>query len=456
MDRDILKLVSEIKELLGPGKTHQLRSYLARLHPSDLAEAVEEFEPEIGARLLALIDEENAADVLDEMDLESQRDVIASLSTPQITGILEEMPDDDLADLFGDLSRDEAQRLLGLMDQDDADDVQELLRYPEDSAGGRMTADFVWVNESATAAQAIDRIRRLAPEAETINYIYVLDGERRLRGVLSLREIIVANPDSPVRSFMERDVVTVQVDEDQEEVARTAMRYDLLAVPVVDAEGRMLGISTIDDLVDVLEEEATEDLHGVVGGGHGPEIQPGVAAGAWARVRLRLPWLIILMFGDFLSANVIRGFAHVLETAVALAFFIPVLMDMGGNVGTQSLAMTVRGLATGEIERSDIPSILWRETKVGFMLGAFSGLLIAGVATLWQGDPTLGVVIGFAMFCTMTIAGVLGTAVPLIFDGLGVDSAVASSPFITSAVDITGLLIYFGTAKWLMTSMMGG
>ncbi|MDP2873025.1 MAG: magnesium transporter [Bacillota bacterium] len=453
MDRDILKLVSEIKELLGPDKTHQLRTYLARLHPSDLAEVVEEFEPDIGARLLALIDEENAADVLDEMDLESQRDVIASLSTPQIAGILEEMPDDDLADLFGDLSREEAQRLLGLMDREDAHDVRQLLRYPEDTAGGRMTADFVWVSENSTAAQAIDRIRRLAPEAETINYIYVLDGGRRLKGVLSLREIIVANPDSPVRSFMERDVVTVNVTDDQEEVARTAMHYDLLAVPVVDAEGRMLGISTIDDLVDVLDEEATEDLHGVLGGGHGPGVQPGVAAGAWARVRLRLPWLVILMFGDFLAANVIRGFAHVLEAIVALAFFIPVLMDMGGNVGTQSLAMTVRGLATGEIEHSDLPRILWRETKIGVMLGLFCGLLIAGVATLWQGNPTLGLVIGISMVATMTIAAVLGTMVPIVFDRMGVDSAVASSPFITSAVDVSGLLIYFATARWLLSAL---
>lgn len=454
MDRDILKLVSEIKELLGPGKTHQLRSYLARLHPSDLAEVVEEFEPEVGARLLALIDEENAADVLDELDIEAQRDVLASLSTPQIAGILEEMPDDDLADLFGDLSREEAQRLLGLMDREDADGVQELLRYPEDTAGGRMTTDFVWVSENSTAAQAIDRIRRLAPEAETINYIYVLDGDRRLKGVLSLREIILANPDSPVRSFMERDVVSVNVGDDQEEVARTAMHYDLLAVPVVDGDGRMLGIATIDDLVDVLEEEATEDLHGVLGGGRGAEVQVGAAAATWARVRVRLPWLLLLMFGNFLSANVISGFAQVLERALALAFFIPVLMDMGGNVGTQSLAMTVRGLATGDINHGDLWRLMWRETKVGACIGLTCGIVIAGVAAVWQGNPMLGLTVGIAMFCTLTIAAVLGILMPMLFDRLGIDAAVSAGPFITTVADIMGLIIYFATAKWLLAALM--
>jgi len=453
MERDILKLVSEIEALLQSKNTPALRAYLGRLHPSDLAEIIEQLEPDVGARLLALSSAEDAAEALDEMDTPAQREVIASLSPPQIADILDEMPDDDLADLLADLEADQADRLLSLLDKDEARELKQLLSYPEDTAGGIMTTEFVWVAEDATAAQAIERIRKLAPDAEMVNYVYVLNGNHKLRGVLSLRELIVAPPDQVVRRFMQTGPVSVQVDDDQEDVARLAMHYDLLALPVVDADGRMLGIVTIDDLVDVIDEEAAEDLHGVAGGGHGPAVDEGVAASAWARVRLRLPWLLLLMVGDFLSANVIRSFSHVLETAVALAFFIPVLLDMGGNVGTQSLAMTVRGLATGELDHRDLWRILWRETRIGVVLGVICGGLIALIALLWQGNPSLGIVVGGAMLATLSLAAVLGTMVPMVFDRLGIDSAVASSPFITSAVDVAGLIIYFGIARSLLVAL---
>lgn len=454
MERDILKLVSEIEALLQRNDIRGLRVYLGRLHPSDLAEVIEQLDPNVGARLLALSSAEDAAEALDEMDTPAQREVIASLSPPQIADILDQMADDDLADLFADLGTEEAEKLLSLLGKDEARGLKQLLSYPEDTAGGIMTTEFVWVAEDATAAGAIEKIRRLAPDAEMVNYVYVLNGDRKLSGVLSLRELIVAPPDQVVREFMNPSPVSVHVDDDQEEVARLAMHYDLLALPVLDAADRMLGIVTIDDLVDVLDEEAAEDLHGVAGGGHGPAPEVGVAATVLARVRLRLPWLLLLMVGDFLAANVIRSFSHILETFVALAFFIPVLMDMGGNVGTQSLAMTVRGLATGELEHRNLWRILWRELRIGISLGAVCGVLIALIALLWQGSSALGIVVGGAMVGTMSLAALLGTVVPMVFDRLGIDSAVASSPFITSAVDITGLMIYFAIARSLLTTLM--
>ncbi len=446
MDRELLKLVTDIQELLALDDAKALKAYLDKLHPSDLAEVIEELPPDDGARLLALTDEEDAAEALDEMDGQTQREVIAELESPEIAGILEQMADDDLADLMAELGTEEAERVLGMLDKEDAADVKQLLGYPEDTAGGIMTTDFFWVPEMYTAAKAIDHLRHQAREVETVNYIYVLGPAGRLRGVLSLRELLVSDPSVPVRDVMERELVTVAVTEDQEEVARAAMHYDLLAVPVIGDDGRMLGIVTIDDIIDVLDEEAAEDMHGVAHGGKVLEEAEAARHGVWARVRLRLPWLILLMFGDFLSANVISRFEGVLSTFVALAFFIPVLMDMGGNVGTQSLAMTVRGLATGEIDRSDLPRLLWRESGIGITLGIVCGTLIGLVAMVWQGTPVLGIVVGSAMAVTMGLAAILGTVVPMIFDRLGVDSAVASSPFITSSVDVFGLLTYFAVA----------
>lgn len=453
MDRELLALVADIRDLLTTNNTPSLKECLARLHPSDLAEVIEELSSEDGARLLALMDEEGAAETLDDLESQTQREVLASLTAPKIAGILEQMADDDIADLVAELGTEQAEQVLGLLEDEDRQDVRQLMSYAEDTAGGIMTTEFVWVSAGNTAAQAIEHLRRLAPEAETVNYIYVLDEDSRLCGVLSLRELILADPGTRIRDVMETELIVAGVGEDQEEVARSAMHYDLLAVPVVDDGGRMLGIVTIDDLIDVIDEEAAEDFYGVAHGGPVPDEAVAAQQGVWFRVKLRLPWLILLMFGDFLAANVISSFSHVLESVVALAFFIPVLMDMGGNVGTQSLAMTVRGLATGEIDRSDMSRLLFREVRVGASLGVACGLLIALVGLVWQGSGTLGMVVGISMFATMSFAAILGTLVPMIMDRLGVDSAVASSPFITSAVDIVGLSVYFATARLMLEAL---
>ena len=454
MDRELQKLVTEIQALLTGSDAGALRIYLAKLHPSDLAEVIEELPAAAGAQVLGMLDHASAAEALDDLPGKAQGDLLAELSAPQVGAILEQMADDDLADLVAELAPDQAEQVLGLLDREDAADVKQLMAYPADTAGGIMTTDYAWVKASFTAAAAIEHIRALAPEAETANYIYVLGEGEELCGVLSLRELIVAEPAARVQAIMETDLVTVGVADDQEEVARAAMHYDLLALPVIGGGGRLLGIVTIDDLIDVIDAEAAEDFYGVAHGGRAPEVEVGQPLGVWARVRLRLPWLIILMFGNFLAANVISGFDHVLQSLVALAFFIPVLMDMGGNVGTQSLAMTIRGMTTGEIDRSDVWRLMWRELRVGMSLGLFCGLLLAGVVTVWQGWGSLGVVVGVAMAATMSIASVLGTLVPLIMDRLGFDSAVASSPFITSAVDVSGLLIYFAVARVVLAAAM--
>ena len=450
MDRELQPALSELRDLLSAQDQAGLREALERLHPSDLADIIEELTTEEATQLLSLLDAENAAEAFDDLESQTQREVLAAMGLPEIAGILDQMADDDIADLVAELGTEQAEQVLGLLTDEDAQDVKQLLTYDEDTAGGIMTTEFVWVKAGYTAAQSIEHIRRLAPQAETINYIYVLDQDERISGVLSLRELIVADPGDRVSGFMETDIVSVHVSEDQEEVARQAMHYDLLAIPVVDDDQRMLGIVTIDDLIDVIDEEAAEDLQGVVGGGTSGDFGEDQAVAPWTRVKQRLPWLILLMFGNFIAANVMQHFESVLASVVAVAFFVPVLLDSAGNVGTQSLAVTIRGMATRAIGPRDLGRVVWRELQTGLLLGLSCGTIIAVAAALWQSNPMLGVVVGLAMSCGLTVAAVMGVVVPMLFDRIGVDAAVASSPLITTAADVTALLIYFTLATvWM-------
>jgi magnesium transporter len=450
VDRELLSLVADIRQLLTDNDTPGLKERLAHLHPADLAEVIEELSSEDGARVLALLDEENAAETLDDLESQTQRELLAELEAPKIAGILGQMADDDIADLVAELGTEQAEQVLGLMGAEDRQDIRQLMSYPEDSAGGIMTTEFVWVGADFTAEQAIDHIRKQASEVETINYIYVLDTGDKLCGVLSLRDLIVASPRAKVREFMETDLVVARVTEDQEEVARSAMHYDLLAMPVVDDQGRMLGIVTIDDLIDVIDEEAAEDFFGVAHGGPVPEQAAAGRPDIWARVKVRLPWLVLLIFGNFISANVMQRFEAVLASVVAIAFFVPVLLDSAGNVGTQSLAVTIRGMARRDIDTADLPSLIWQELRTGLALGVACGVVIAVVAGLWQDNLMLGLVVGGAMCAGLTVAAVMGVVVPIAFDRMGIDPAVASSPLITTIADVSALLIYFSLAvMWI-------
>lgn len=421
-------------------------------HPSDLVELIEDLEEEHQKELFYRISNENAASIIQEMDDFDQVALLRMLTREKIASILKEMAKDDAADLVADFPEEETSEILSLI-EDEADDIRGLLKYPEDTAGGIMTTDYIALPENITADEAINRLREIAPEAESIYYVYVVDPETLLKGVLSLRDLIAADSSTPLKETMRENVISVPVEMDQEEVARVVSRYDLLAVPVVDDKGRLLGIITVDDILDVMEEEATEDIYRLTGTGEVKGIDI-FEASVMEHARRRMPWLIISIMGGLLSGSVIGAFESTLETIVMLAVFIPVIMDMGGNVGTQSSTLLVRGLATGEISPNDRWRYFLREAKVGLAIGFMNGTIVMLAAILWQRNPLLGVVVGIAMFSTILLAAAIGTLIPMIFNHFGFDPAITAGPFVTTIKDVTGLLVYFGIATMFLSHLI--
>lgn len=430
-----------------------LRQVKEGMHPSDLVDLVDELTDEQKKELFELLSDEEAALIIQEMEEFDRVSLLKLLTRHRASAILKEMAIDDATDLLGELPSEEATELLALIEEE-ADEIRGLLKYPEDTAGGIMTTDFISLPEDIPVEEAIIRLREVAPEAETIYYVYVVDSQTKLSGVLSLRDLIAAQDGTLLKEIMYRNVISVPADMDQEEVARVVARYDLLAVPVVDDEQRLLGIITVDDILDVIEEEATEDIYRLAGTSEveGINILDASASGL---ARRRLPWLLICLLGGLLSGSVIGVFEETLQSIVILAVFIPVIMDMGGNVGTQSSTIFVRGLATGEISSRDIWKYFFREVKVGLTMGLANGAIIALAALFWKGIPVLGLphglvlglVVGLAMFFTITLAAIIGTLVPIIFNYYGIDPAISAGPFVTTIKDVTGLLIYFYTAS---------
>ena len=308
-----------------------------------------------------------------------------------------------------------------------------------------MTTEYISLPADLPVEEAIARLREIAPQAETIYYVFVVDVENRLIGVLSLRDLIAAPDGTPLKEIMKHNVISVNALLDQEEAARVVAKYDLLAVPVVDDDNRLLGIITFDDIMDVLEQEATEDIYRLAGAGEvtGVELmEASIYKIAWHRT----PWLLLSMLGGILAGYIMSAFESTLEAILVLAFFIPVIMDMGGNVSTQTSTIFVRGIATGEIRGADFWRYFIREVRVGLFMGVLFGILVAVTAVLWRGSPILGLVVGISMVATVSLATVIGTLVPLLFHKLHIDPAITSGPLVTTIKDVTGLLIYFGMA----------
>jgi len=418
------------------------RDLKAGVHPGDLLGQIEKLELDQKVGLMQWLPEDEAVFLLQEMEDFEQAEIIRHLDKQRASRILEDMASDDVADLIGKLSPEEAQEILHLIDEEELADFGSLLKYPEESAGGIMTTEFISLPADIPVEEAISRLREIAPDAETIYYVYVVDHEGRLIGVISLRDLIASSDGVILKEVMRQNVISVNAELDQEEVARVVSKYDLLAVPVVDDETRLLGIITVDDVIDVMEQEATEDIYRLAGASKVVDMELTEAPVSKV-VRLRLPWLLISMVGGFISGSVIGGYESTLEAIVILAVFIPVIMDMGGNVGTQSSTIFVRGLATGEIDLAEAWPYFFREIRIGVTLGLICGVLISGVAFLWQGNPYLGAVVGVSILGTITVAALIGTLVPLLCSKINVDPAITAGPFVTTIKDVTGLMIYF-------------
>jgi|LGOV01.1.fsa_nt_gb magnesium transporter len=427
---------------------------LEEMHSIDIAELLLELKDIQQEKLFQYLPSEIASEVLEEVDSDTFNSLIKLYNNEQQSEILDNMADDDIADLLGELSKNNRDEIINLLDTESAEDVKELLVYEEDTAGGIMTKDFVALSKDYTIYHAIEMLREYAPDAETIYYVFVVDKDERLVGVISLRDLIVAKPNKKVEEVMNDNVIYVNVYDDQEEVAKVVSKYDLLAVPVVDDEMEMIGLITVDDIIDVLEEEATEDILKFAGSNKGESYEEDTLGERISNsVKARLPWLIITIFGGLMSAQIIKSYQYVLDVNTTVALFMPILAGMGGNVGTQSSTLTVRSIAVGQIRGNEVFKTIFHEISVGFIVGLVCSLLTAVAAVFLNGDIILAVIVGLAMWFNMITAATIGTLVPLIFRKIGIDPAVASAPFITTTVDITGMTIYYSMATLMIVNL---
>lgn len=390
------------------------------------------------------------ADVLSELDGENQLKVINILDKKKVSLAVTEMNNDDLVSLLSQLGEEKSTELMSDLDEELSADIKNLLDFPPETAGRIMNNKMVWINQSYTAREAVDKLKQFAELAEYLNYLHVIDDDKKLVGVVSYRDLLLADLNLEIADIMQARIVTVDALMDQEEVARIIQRYDFVTIPVVDEESRLLGIVTIDDILDVVYQEAEEDIEKFSASGKAIDFntKPFTAA------KRRLSWLILLLFIGIVSGSIIASFEETLEQVVALAFFMPMVAGMTGNTGTQSLAVVIRGLAKEKINTKQVLNLLIRELKVGVYIGLTCGLLIFIIAYLWQGSAVLGVVIGVSLLCTLIIGTVAGTIIPLILNRLNIDPAVASGPLITTINDILSLLIYFGIATAFLSYLM--
>lgn len=438
-----------LRGLTARGDRLELRRLLATHHPADVAEALGALDDTVAARVLAAMPGEGAP-VLEYLPPERQERLLALMSPEQAADVLEEMSSDEAADLLGDLPAEDARRLLATMARDEAADVRELLAYRPDTAGGLMATEVVAIRETATVAEALADLRAQAPDAETIYYVYVVDAARRLVGVVSLRDVILAEEGARVSTIMRTDVVSAQVHDDREAVARLFERHRLLALPVVDPGSRLVGVVTVDDVLEAVTDEASEDVYRLAGLVEEVESLDAPAR----RAAKRLPWLLALMVVEAAAARVIEGFEAVLHAVVALAFFIPMLNDQAGNMGVQSAAIAVRAIATGEVDRRSYRRFVLREVAVGFLAGLASGAAACAIGFLWQRDLMLGATLGLTLAVVMLIASLAGSVVPVVMTALRRDPAVAAGPFITSAMDLVTVVVYFTVASVLLRPLI--
>jgi magnesium transporter len=415
----------------------------------ELAQALAGLTPIELGRLVARLGEESLAELMAELDSVDAARLIVKLGRAQAADVLEEMDPDDAADVVGELATDHAEAILFEMEQAEARDVRDLLSYPRESAAGIMTPEYVAIAPELTAAEALAGLGRLAEEAETIYYVYVVEpATRRLLGVLSLRRLVLSPRSTPVRELMVADLAKVRAEADREEAARLLDQRHLIALPVVDEQNRLLGIITADDAADVLLEEVGEDMERL--GGSQPLDEPYLRASVWHLLRKRIPWLLVLFVAEAYTGSVLRHFQETLSEMVSLAFFIPLLIGTGGNVGSQTVTTLVRAMGVGEIQFRDLLRVLRREVAVGSMLGGLMGLVTYLRAwTLGVGlevGPVVALTATFLVLWSAMVAAVL----PLLLRRLRVDPAVVSAPFITTLVDGTGLFMYFTIARLML------
>jgi len=440
-------LLESIKRLLRRGAAIHLGKIVNKTHAADLSVVFRSLSLAQQHELFGLItDVEQKGILFSELDEDTFQDLIEDMKLEDTVRILESMPADDVADIIGRLPEEKSKTILDKMKTAESEEVEDLLRYEDDTAGGIMVPDFIALREDVTARQAIESLQTEHSDVEMAFYLYVVDEYGKLVGVSSLRQLVVVPPETPLKEFMTTDVFSVQTDMDQEEVAKLVARYDILAVPVVDGSNRLVGIVTVDDVIDILRKEATEDILKMAGAGEEFVETKSILKST----RIRLPWLFASCMGGIFAFFIIGEFESSLSKFTYLAAFIPVIMGMGGNIGTQSSTIVVRGLATGRIHVRDIWSVVLKELTIGVILGLVYGLLIGFVAQFRYSMEALALSVSLAVICSMSIAALVGSLVPMGFARINIDPAVATGPLVTTSIDIISVFFYFLIATALL------
>jgi len=443
---DVDATLTQVREALAEGDWDRAVALVEALRPPDQADLFGELPPTEQDQLLPRLDLEDSADILEELEEEEAAEIAARLEAEELARILDEMEPDEAADLLGDIPPERVAEVMAAMEE--AEEVRPLLIHADESAGGLMTSAKVTLHKEMTAEEAIAYLRAVAPESEDVYYLFVVDEDVRLVGVVSLRQLVIAPPHTRIEEIMDPNVIHVRADADQEEAARLMARYDLLALPVVDDGGHLLGLITHDDLVEVLEDEATEDIHRL--GASEPLDEPYLDASILHIVRKRVGWLLLLFVTETFTGSVLRLFESELAEAVALAFFVPLLIGTGGNAGSQVSSMVIRALALGEVRFRDLVQVVWREIRVSLLLGLAMGLVGFIRALTWGSPVSLGMTVGISLMAIVLWSAIIGAALPILASRLRIDPAVVSGPAMSTLVDATGLVIYFFIARWIM------
>lgn len=439
--------IEEINTLIQQGDLVKLQDELTTVHPADIADLLEELEPDEAVTLFELLTNEVASEVLDEIGSPIREELVEKVDDERLADLLDELPMDDAAEFLEDLPDEISDRLIDLMEPEEAAEVQELLSYKDETAGRLMTRDVASIRRQWSVAETLDYLRSLE-DTETFHYLYVVDRNNCLIGVVPLRVLILSKADATIESIMSGDVVSVPVTADQEELAELVSRYDYFVIPVVDLKNHLLGVVTVDDVLDIFEEEATEDIQRL--GGSEPLDQPYFAVSTLQVFRKRVGWLLLLFIAATLTGTVTKLYTKTLETAVVLTLFIPLIIGTGGNAGSQTVATIIRAITLDEVRLSNVGQALKREISVGLLLG----VMMAGVgfvrALTWNTGMEIAIVVAITLSAVVIWSTTVATIVPTIADRVGIDPTVISGPMISTIVDATGLLIYFQLATILL------
>jgi magnesium transporter len=448
MEEEATSLLSEIHDLVEAGRLDAAAARLEATHPADSAEALSELDKDERAALIASIGRNDLARIIEYLPDDSRRQIIEEIPALDLAPLLDEVDDDIVADILHEMPPDRMAAVLAGMRR--ASVVAPLLGHADESAGGHMTRSFVSLNGNWTVERAISYLRRVRPDADSAYYLYVIDAGGRLEGIVSLRDLIIASPPTALADIMSREVVKARDDMDQEEMARLVQRYDLVALPVVDANDRLVGVITVDDVLDVVEEEATEDILKLAGVG----VKERALSPVMESARRRIPWLAVNMCVALVSAFVVSRFEDTIAKVAALAALMPVIAGQGGNAGVQTATIVVRGIALDELKVGDLARVLTKEIALGALKGTLFGVVLAGIAYAWQQNTTLALIAGSAMFLNMIVASVGGVMIPMTLRYVfKLDPATAAGVFDTMLTDIMGFFIFLGLATLFLSRL---